>query len=302
MDGVQKTEDVQAFVAVVRHGSLILAAEALQVSQPAITRRIQSLEETLGVELLERHTKPLKPSPAGLAIYDQCRQILREMQVLKSMVAHTAVPSGVLRLGAPFIINGSPLVQSILGVKQHYPNLRVQVTPGWSSTLISRVENGELDAALAVQPQISTLPPSVTGELLADLEMCVVAPLGEFEERPYHLREIYSRGWVLNPRECGMRSSLEAALTSQSLPLTLNVDVLNSDMQLELVAAGLGLGLVPRHLLELNPHRARLGIIELADFKLNNRIWMVTPVIQSGLHAAIEEVAETIKKEFSPRT
>lgn len=299
MDGIQKSEDVMAFVAVVRHGSLILAAEALQVSQPAITRRIQSLEESLGIDLLERHTKPLKPSAAGLAIYDQCRQILREMQVLKGMVAHSAVPTGLLRFGAPFIINGSSLVKSLLQVNREFPQLRLQMSPGWSSTLIARIENGELDAVLAVQPQISTLPPSVAGELLADLEMAVVGPAIEFAERSYHLRELYARGWVLNPRECGMRSSLEAALSSQGLPLTLNMDLLNSDMQLELVAAGMGLGLVPVRVLAASPHHAQLRRLEVVDFKLNNKIWMVTPVIQGGLRAAVSVLSESVRDEFS---
>jgi len=94
-------------------------------------------------------------------------------------------------------------VQSLLQVKNLFPQLRLQLTPSWSSTLINRVENGELDAALAVQPQISTLPPSVLGELLADLEMAVVARAGDYEPRAYRLRELYERGWVLNPASAG---------------------------------------------------------------------------------------------------
>ena len=54
-----KIDDIDAFVAVIRNASLSHAAESLGLTQSAITRRVQSLEESLGVELLDRNTKPL---------------------------------------------------------------------------------------------------------------------------------------------------------------------------------------------------------------------------------------------------
>lgn len=58
-----KIDDMDAFVAVIRCQSTNLAAEALQLTQPAITRRVQNFEEDLGATLLDRNTKPLKPTP-----------------------------------------------------------------------------------------------------------------------------------------------------------------------------------------------------------------------------------------------
>ena len=62
---LMKTDDIEAFVAVIRSGSLNAAALSLGLTQPAITRRLQSLEQDLGVDLLDRHTKPLKPTRLG---------------------------------------------------------------------------------------------------------------------------------------------------------------------------------------------------------------------------------------------
>ena len=56
-----KTDDLKAFDAVVRIGSISEAARALGLTQPSITRRIQNLEEALGVQLLDRNTKPPRP-------------------------------------------------------------------------------------------------------------------------------------------------------------------------------------------------------------------------------------------------
>ena len=56
-----KIEDLTAFVAVIRLQSTRLAADELGLTQPAITRRVQNFEESLGIPLLNRQTKPLKP-------------------------------------------------------------------------------------------------------------------------------------------------------------------------------------------------------------------------------------------------
>ncbi|WP_232829681.1 LysR family transcriptional regulator [Rahnella sp. NRRL B-41462] len=60
-----KIEDLTAFVAVIRLQSTRLAADELGLTQPAITRRVQNFEESLGIPLLNRQTKPLKPTPDG---------------------------------------------------------------------------------------------------------------------------------------------------------------------------------------------------------------------------------------------
>ena len=59
------THDLVAFVAVVETGSIVAASVRLNLTQPGVTRRIQNLEEMLGAELLDRVSKPLKPTQAG---------------------------------------------------------------------------------------------------------------------------------------------------------------------------------------------------------------------------------------------
>ncbi|MFP4899548.1 LysR family transcriptional regulator, partial [Paraburkholderia sp. BR14261] len=63
------TRDLEAFVAVVESGSLVRASERLFLTQPGLTRRVQNLETTLGIELLDRQSKPLKPTAAGNEVY-----------------------------------------------------------------------------------------------------------------------------------------------------------------------------------------------------------------------------------------
>src|SRR5476649_3072915 len=93
-----KIEDLTSFVAVIRLQSTRMAAEELGLTQPAITRRVQNFEESLGLPLLNRQTKPLKPTLMGKRVFQQCRNILREVEALNDLVAADTPPSGLLRL------------------------------------------------------------------------------------------------------------------------------------------------------------------------------------------------------------
>src|SRR5260370_11786170 len=76
--------DLEAFVAVVETGSIVGASARLNLTQPGVTRRIQNLEERLGAALLDRQSKPLKPTPAGREAYDHGRRVLRSPHDLKA--------------------------------------------------------------------------------------------------------------------------------------------------------------------------------------------------------------------------
>src|SRR5215471_7635455 len=89
-------EDVRAFVAVVDTGSVGRAALRLNLTQPAISRRVQRLEEALGVTLLDRDSKPARPTRVGEAAYRKCMAVLRASEALAREIR--ATPAGPLRI------------------------------------------------------------------------------------------------------------------------------------------------------------------------------------------------------------
>src|SRR5215471_17125383 len=91
------THDLEAFLAVVDTGSIVAAAARLNVTQPGITRRIQNLEQTLGATLLDRQSKPLRPTAAGREACEHARRVLRTLEDLKSGVAADGAVSGEFR-------------------------------------------------------------------------------------------------------------------------------------------------------------------------------------------------------------
>jgi DNA-binding transcriptional LysR family regulator len=94
--------DIEAFVAVVETGSVNRAALRLNLTQPAVTRRIQSFEATVGgAALLDRRAKPPVLTPAGRRVLEGCRQVLKAVTELRA-TASSGEPSGELRLGIAY--------------------------------------------------------------------------------------------------------------------------------------------------------------------------------------------------------
>ncbi|TBU84780.1 LysR family transcriptional regulator [Phytopseudomonas dryadis] len=283
-----KIDDMDAFVAVIRCQSTKLAADALQLTQPAITRRVQNFEEDLGANLLDRNTKPLKPTPMGWRVYEQCKAILREIDSLRELVASDGSPSGSLRLGVPQTISDVVLLDALQQIRETFPELRTQVVNGWGSSLIARMENGELDAAAALFPAGKIFPEGIASRSIGRMSLQVVAAKGMLRKRSCKLKDCYQHGWVLNPDGCGFRAGLLRALSEQGLSLQINLETFGTELQLGLVASGLGLGLVPSPLLARSRHREQLDVIGVSDFKPLIDLWLLHPQYLGNLQGAVD--------------
>ncbi|WP_437880765.1 LysR family transcriptional regulator [Pseudomonas sp. LRF_L74] len=283
-----KIDDMDAFVAVIRCQSTKLAADALQLTQPAITRRVQNFEEDLGANLLDRNTKPLKPTPMGLRVYDQCKAILREIDSLRELVASNGAPSGSLRLGVPQTISDVVLLDALQQIRETFPELRTQVVNGWGSSLIAKMENGELDAAAALFPAGKIFPEGIASRSIGRMPLQVVAAKGVLRKRSCKLKDCYQNGWVLNPDGCGFRAGLQRALSEQGLSLQINLETFGTELQLGLVANGMGFGLVPAPLLERSKHREQLEVVNVSDFKPMIDLWLLHPQYLGNLQEAVD--------------
>ncbi|HCC7919376.1 TPA: LysR family transcriptional regulator, partial [Klebsiella pneumoniae] len=260
-----RIDDIDALLATVQFSSLNQAAEYLGITQSAITRRLQRLEQELNVTLLERQTRPLTLTAAGHRVYEQCLSIKRETKKLYSLLDPEGEPRGALRLGVPQSLSEIALPAALSALSQQFPGLSPQITCGWSGQLQRRLANGELDGMLAMGPAQQNFAEGYSGRLLCPLE--VVPIVGRrLNLRASSLRECAERGWILNPDGCGLRAGLIRELQSQGLRLTLNVESAGAQLQIALVAQGLGLGLVPRAALASSPWRDEVAVLSLSDF------------------------------------
>ncbi len=269
-----RIDDIDALLATVQFSSLNQAADYLGITQSAITRRLQRLEQELNVTLLARQTRPLTLTAAGQRVYEQCLSIKRETKKLYSLLDPQGEPRGALRLGVPQSISEIALPAALAALSQQFSALSPQVTCGWSGELQRRLENGELDGMLAMGPAQQTLAEGYSGRLLCPLEVVPIAAR-RLNLRASSLRKCVEQGWILNPDGCGLRAGLIRELQSQGLRLKLNIESAGAQLQMALVAQGLGLGLVPRAALAASPWRDELEVVNLSDFQPAVSLWLI---------------------------
>lgn len=296
------TRDLQAFVAVVESGSMVRAAERLFLTQPGLTRRVQHLETMLGIELLDRQSKPLKPTAAGSDVYGLARAVLRAVDDLLAVASPDSEPAGEFRIGVPPFLSELALEQPIDRLRAAFPNLTLRVTAGWSPGLLEGIEKAKADAAVVLLPEGVPLPEGLTSTLLAYKPTVVVAPRSfSLPDKPLSLADLAAYPWVLNQDGCGMRSALSRAMSAAGLPFNVAVEAFGSELQLSLVARASGVGLAAPEVLARSPHRNALQIVDVPEFNSGLSVWLVHGVLPGRLVRPValmrDALIETLERD-----
>ncbi|CAM2157342.1 Transcriptional regulatory protein [Pararobbsia alpina] len=292
--------DLRAFVAVVKSNSLTRAAETLFLTQSAVSRRIQHLEESLGAELFDRATKPPRVTALAHRVYALAVPLLQGVDRLVDVTREDAPPTGLFRIGLTRVVSDIALFDAVLKLKDAFPDLEVQSTNDWGPQLFAQLENGALDAATLMLPAVAVPPASVSARRIATLEVMVVQSARKplVPERAT-LGQLAKQGWILNPEGCGYRAALEHAFDMKGQPLRLSVDTHGTDTQLRLIAAGLGLGLVPKSVLNASPLHDDLAVVDTRGFSLNLAVWLAHGNHMGNLRGAVEVLEGALLEAFA---
>lgn len=288
-------EDLQALVAVVETKSLTKASARLCVTQSAVSRRLQHLEEVLGASLLDRAQRPPVPTALGMRVYERALPVLHGIADLVAMLKEEADPIGVMRLGMAQGISDLMLAETVERLQTLYPRLDLRLRTDWSGGLCQQVANGALDAALVLLPASSPPPAGIAGRCLGSVQTAIVQDGRRARfRRPIKLIHLAKENWVLNPLGCGYRAALEAAMGARNGALHVAIDTYGVDVQLRMVAAGRGLGLVPRSALTASPISEGVAIIDVTDFSLSLDAWLLEQRQQGDLRRPLGAVAAVV--------
>ncbi|GAA5069527.1 LysR substrate-binding domain-containing protein [Streptomyces similanensis] len=248
---------LRAFAAVAEHLHFRDAAADIGMSQPALSSAVSTLEETLGVTLVERTTRKVLLSPAGERLAVRARAVLEEVGALLEEAEAVRAPfTGVLRLGviptvAPYLL---PTVLRL--VHGRYPDLDLQVHEEQTASLLDGLAGGRLDLLLLAvplgMPGVAELP-------LFDEDFVLVTPLdhglGGREGIPREaLRELNLL--LLDEGHCLRDQALDICREAgrENAPVTTTAAGLSTLVQL--VAGGLGCTLLPRTALKVEISRS----------------------------------------------
>ncbi|OCX65386.1 LysR family transcriptional regulator [Thioclava sp. SK-1] len=147
---------IEYFIATAECGSITLASERINISQPSISTAISQLEAELGAQLfLRRHAQGLSLTPVGRETLAEAKQLLEQAQGLYLRVSEaTGLVQGNLSLGC--LVTFAPMVlpQVAHSFSADYPNARVLPDVADHEVLLSKIERAELDVALTYDLQV----------------------------------------------------------------------------------------------------------------------------------------------------
>ena len=144
---------LRAFLAVADELHFGRAAERLRVAQPALSQQIRRTERELGVDLFVRTSRSVALTAAGRVLQGRARALLG--QVRRDLDETVRVGRGEAgRLDVGFVVSALPLgpIERVQAFRQRYPLVRVELTEGYTSTLLARIVRGELDLAVVRDP------------------------------------------------------------------------------------------------------------------------------------------------------
>jgi DNA-binding transcriptional LysR family regulator len=240
------------FVAVAEELSFTRAAMRLHLSQPPLSQQIQSLERDLGVCLLERNKRHVALTEPGRIFLEQARQILAKADEARShVVAAAAGYSGQLRLAYTVSVSFHPaLPRTLLRFGQIAPNVRIQLNEMYTEPQFAALLAGQIDVGFVRNEPARAQDARSLRLSVVDREPLLIAlPSGHplANRGSLRLAELAGDAFVSQPRE--LASTLYDQLVKLAAKAGFHPLITQQTQQinglLALVAAGLGLALVP---------------------------------------------------------
>lgn len=238
----------RTFVTVCRLGSLSAAAAELNHTQSAVSRQIAGLERQLGVPLIERHARGVRPTPAGEVFQHHALATLNEADraVRAARDLRDGAFSRPLTVGATPSLAAGIVPEAIRRLLEQAGPIGWRLLPGLSEQLHIRVIDGDLDIAVVTDaPPGLPDDPRVERRFLGLDDMVVVLPVGHPQagRGPVHIQTLADQTWVEDNDGSAALLRQHAARAGVSA----RIDLTAADLlgKLALVATGHAIALVP---------------------------------------------------------
>ena len=260
---MDKVASLRAFVKVVETGSFAGAGRQLRLSRSAVSKYVAELEQSLGVQLLNRTTRHASPNEHGQMYFERVLALLGELDAADQAVAHAqSTPSGLLRINAPMSFGTLRLGPAIADFMEKYPDLKLQVV--LSDDLLDPVQDG-FDVTLRIAELESS---SLIARKIAPIERAVCASPDYLERHgtPRHPRDLrvhaaLTYGFLLT----GNQWKLTGADGDHWIQPSWSLCVNNAEVLREAAIRGRGIALLPMFIAGEALHRGILQAV-LSDY------------------------------------
>lgn len=254
-------ESLKLFAAVVEQGSITAAAQFMHIVPSAASRRISDLERDAGTALFQRHSRGVQVTPAGQTLYRHARRIFEQFrQAEGELIEYTEGIRGHVRMSVNFTAMVHYLPLELHRFLSSNSGIKIDLIEKTSDLVVNMVESGSVDFGICALTQplmkVSTLPYRMD-------TLFLIVPAGHRYARRRRIRfeEILEEDFVSMQDGASIHTLSMRAAATHNRRLKQRIQVTNFEAVRNMVAAGLGIGLLPEVSI---PTDAAPGLVKIA--------------------------------------
>jgi LysR family transcriptional regulator, carnitine catabolism transcriptional activator len=235
---------LRMFLAVADHGGFTKAAQAIFLSQPALSLAVKDLETELGTDLFYRLGREVTLTPAGSALVGPARQALRDLDTARAAVSTVVgLGGGSLDVCCLPTLAADPMAGILGDFSRAYPDVVIELAaPDDPADLAHLLRTGRSEVGLTEAAMAGDLE----HEALMDQTLLVVLPPGTKRQRqPLRLDRFGDTAWISTPKGTSSRRLLDEAFASAGARPHIAVVTAQREAMLPLVLSGAGAALLP---------------------------------------------------------
>ena len=239
-----KIRQIEAFRALILRQTVTRAAQMLNVSQPAVTRLIKSLEENLGFALFERANGRLRPTPEGLALYDEVERSFAGMDRIAQIAEQIkSLRRGSLAIASAPALGLEFLPATLTGFIREHPGINTSLIIHSSSIVIDMVVCGRCDIGFIAHPLTH---PSVHVERIRSAPMQCILPFGHrlAERAVITPEDLRGESFISFPKEFDARVTIDRLCADLRIEREMTSESQLSSALCVLVQHGAGIALI----------------------------------------------------------
>jgi DNA-binding transcriptional LysR family regulator len=267
---MESLQRLRVLAELARRGSFSAAAEALNYTQPAVSKQIAALERETGTELVVRGVRPVKFTDAGGALARHAQTVIEQLAAAAAeLEAINALQTGRLRLGTFSSAGATLVVQALAEFHDQHAGIEVTIVEAGPEPAAQAVRSGELDLAVVYDyPMIGvTLDDGLNAHHLLDdaADLLVHDKHRLANRKSVTFAELRDERWlfpILRP-EVPTQKLLTANCAAAGYEPNIVFRINDCEMTQALVAAGMGISLLPR--LAIHPIHPGVRVVPLKD-------------------------------------
>lgn len=220
-----KIKHLEVLRVVAENGSILAAAKALNMTQPAVTKAIHSLEQQLGCQLFMRTARGVIPTEEGQVVIQHARSVLSELRLAENeLMAVTEGHAGQVLVGTLLAAAPVLLPKAVAKLKTQQPGVHVRVIEATNDRLFPALMQGELDIVVGRQSKNAPLD-GLEREVLYQEAVRLVVRQGHplLQKRASSLRDSLDYPWIFPLPETSLRRQLERSFIESGLELPNNI-------------------------------------------------------------------------------